>query len=206
MPLYAAFDVDTGRILRITSSPVVIGPGEDTIEVSTDLIGADSSHYVRAGKLAAYPAKPGSWAKFDYKKRLWMDPRSPTDLAKESVDLKRAFQDKVNAKRAKVIAAGTDVNVTGHGSVALQGRPEDQTSLQGLAFGAQLRLSMGDNTTLMVFLDRANVLHQLTPMQMIELWQKGAAFVSAIYARSWAIKEMDPAIADVSDPSLWAVA
>ncbi len=50
--------------------------------------------------------------------------------------------------------------------------------------------------------DRENVLHQLVPMQMLELWQKGAAFVSAVYARSWAIKEMDPSSTDVEDPAL----
>ncbi|GLS86689.1 hypothetical protein GCM10010873_16630 [Cypionkella aquatica] len=117
--------------------------------------------------------------------------------------MRLAFRAAVNAKRLAVITAGTTVQITGHGPVALQGRPEDQTSLQGLAFGAQLRVGMGDSTTLMDFLDRENVLHQLVPMQMLELWQKGAAFVSAIYARSWAIKEMDPATTDIDDPELW---
>lgn len=116
-----------------------------------------------------------------------------------------AFRAAVNAKRLQVITAGTDVNITGHGIVALQGRPEDQTSLQGLAFGAQLRLSMGDSTTLMDFLDRNNVPHQLVPMQMLELWQKGAAFISAVYARSWVIKEMDPETTDLEDSALWQI-
>ena len=119
--------------------------------------------------------------------------------------LVRAFRDAVNAKRMEVITSGTSVLIMGHGPVALQGRPQDQTSLQGLAFGAQLRLGMGDSTTLMDFLDRENVLHQLVPMQMLELWQKGAAFVSAVYARSWAIKEMDPSSTDVEDPALWVI-
>lgn len=128
------------------------------------------------------------------------------DGALHLVDLepmRLAFRAAVNAKRLAVITAGTTVQITGHGPVALQGRPEDQTSLQGLAFGAQLRLAQGDSTTLMEFLDRQNALHQLVPMQMLELWQKGAAFVSAIYARSWAIKEMDPATTDIDDPELW---
>lgn len=116
-----------------------------------------------------------------------------------------AFRAAVNTKRLQVITAGTDVEITGHGTVALQGRPEDQTSLQGLAFGAQLRLSAGDSSTLMDFNDRQNVLHQLAPIQMIQLWQMGAAFVSAIYARSWAIKEMDPSSTDVDDPALWVI-
>ncbi len=120
----------------------------------------------------------------------------------EAEKIVRSFRDAVNVRRAEVIKAGADVMVTGYGPVALQGRPEDQTSLQGLAFGAQLRLSMGDSMTLMDFLDRENVLHQLQPMQMLELWQKGAAFVSAVYAKSWAIKEMDPT---KTDPNAWGM-
>lgn len=130
------------------------------------------------------------------------------DAVLQLIDLtpvQRAFRDSVNAKRANIIISGTDILVSGHGSVALQGRPEDQTSLQGLAFGAQLRLGMGDSTTLMDFLDRNNTPHQLTPMQILELWQKGAAFISAIYTKSWEIKEMDPFTTDVNDPTLWTV-
>ena len=117
----------------------------------------------------------------------------------------RAYRDDVNAKRLTVISAGTTVTVTGCGLIALQCRPEDQATLQGLAFGAQLRVSSGDITTLTEFLDRDNVLHQLDPMQVLELWQKGAAFISAVYAASWRIKEMDPLTTDTSDPALWVV-
>lgn len=123
----------------------------------------------------------------------------------EAEMLIRLFRDSVNAKRLAVITAGVDVEITGYGPVALQGRPEDQASLQGLAFGAQLRLSMGDSTTLTDFMDRNNSPHQLAPAQVLELWQKGAAFISAIYARSWEIKEMDPTTTDVNDATLWVV-
>lgn len=123
----------------------------------------------------------------------------------EAEKIVRTFRDSVNKKRLEVITDGTDVSITGHGMVALQGRPEDQTSLQGLAFGAQLRLSMGDSVTPMEFLDRNNNLHQLTPMQILELWQKGAAFISAVYARSWEIKEMNPETTDTNDLVLWQI-
>lgn len=63
--------------------------------------------------------------------------------------------------------------------MALQARPEDQTSLQGLAFTAQLRLGTGDSTTLMDF-DQGEHRHQLTLMQMIDWWQQGAAFVGGV--------------------------
>lgn len=172
------YDADTGAVL-FTVDGDTIPPG-----IGGDWISADEQ---ALGDLSAWRVVDGALVLFD------LEPR------------RLAFRDAVNAKRLRVITAGTDVNVTGHGIVALQGRPEDQTSLQGLAFGAQLRLSMGDSATLMDFLDRNNTLHQLVPMQMLELWQKGAAFISATYARSWAIKEMDPATTDVDDPALWIV-
>lgn len=115
----------------------------------------------------------------------------------------RTFRDDVNVKRAELLAEGTDVVVTGYGVVALQGRPDDQTLIQGLAFGAQLRVSLGDLATQMPFLDRQNILHLLTPIQMIEVWRKGAAFVSAVYEQSWVIKKMDPVLTDLEDANVW---
>ena len=123
-----------------------------------------------------------------------------TDIAEQIV---RTFRDAVNVKRARLLAGGTDVDVTGYGVVALQGRLEDQTLIQGLAFGAQLRLSLGDLVTQMPFLDRQNVAHLLTPQQMIEVWHKGAAFVSAVYEQSWVIKGMDPVLTDLEDANVW---
>lgn len=170
------FDAATGALLfTVDGDEVPAGLGGDWISVEAQPLGDLTAWRVIDGALHLFDLEP----------------------------MRLAFRAAVNAKRLAVITRGTTVQITGHGSVALQGRPEDQTSLQGLAFGAQLRLGTGDSTTLMDFLDRENVLHQLVPMQMLELWQKGAAFVSAIYARSWAIKEMDPATTDIDDPELW---
>lgn len=172
------YEAATGVVLfTVDGDEVPPGIGGDWIEVEAQALGDLTAWRVIDGALQLFDLEP----------------------------LRLAFRAAVNAKRLAVITAGTNVLITGHGSVALQGRPEDQTSLQGLAFGAQLRLGMGDSTTLMDFLDRENVLHQLLPMQMLELWQKGAAFVSAIYARSWAIKEMDPASTNIEEAGLWEV-
>lgn len=172
------YDAATGGVLfTVDGDEVPAGLAGDWVSVPAQSLGDLSAWRVIDGELVLFDLEP---------RRL-------------------AFRDAVNAKRLEVITAGTDVLVTGYGLVALQGRPEDQTSLQGLAFGAQLRLGLGDSATLMTFLDRNNVLHQLAPMQMLELWQKGAAFISAIYARSWVIKEMDPLMTDINDPALWSV-
>ena len=196
-----------GRILRTGSCPesmveMQAGYGESVFSPPADDV-SDTTHFIKDGAILAYPPSPGDWAAFNYDTQEWFDPRTVDDIYDEAQAYVRAFRDAVNVKRLKVITAGTDVDLTGYGIVALQGRPEDQTSLQGLAFGAQLRLSAGDSTTLMGFMDRNNVPHQLAPAQMLELWQKGAAFVSAIYARSWAIKEMNPETTDPNDDALW---
>lgn len=176
--MQVCYEAGTGVILfTVDGDEVPPGIGGDWIEAEAQSLGDLTAWRVIDGALVLFDLEP----------------------------MRLAFRAAVNNKRLEVIKNGTDVDITGHGSVALQGRPEDQTSLQGLAFGAQLRLGMGDSTTLMDFLDRENVLHQLVPMQMLELWQKGAAFVSAMYARSWAIKEMDPNNTDIEDPALWVV-
>lgn len=202
MPLFAAYDSITGKIDRVTTSQMPTRHGEQFLPIES----ADSTlAYVKNGMLKNYPSRPSDWAEFDFVTETWTDPRTADEIYDEAQACIRAFHDAVNTKRLQIISDGTDVYVTGHGKVALQGRPEDQTSLQGLAFGAQLRLSVGDNTAPMEFLDRENVLHQLFPMQMLELWQKGAAFISAIYAQSWAIKEMNPTTTNPNDPALWAL-
>ncbi|PKP85813.1 MAG: hypothetical protein CVT80_00250 [Alphaproteobacteria bacterium HGW-Alphaproteobacteria-2] len=117
--------------------------------------------------------------------------------------LRRRFQDAVNAERARRLAHGVVVAVTGHGPVALQGRLEDQMTLTGIKDAALLRAQAGDLTTLTRFRDRDNTDHNLAPMQVIEMWQLGAGWASAVYAASWEIKDMDPPPEDFTDDSLW---
>lgn len=201
------FEVATGRIVKTVRSAGAVGtvhtPPEGLAQLDAPDVAKPFEFYVKNETMLPYPPSPGDWAAFNYDTQEWFDPRTVDDIYDEAQAYVRAFRDAVNVKRLKVITAGTDVDLTGYGIVALQGRPEDQTSLQGLAFRAQLRINAGDSTTLIDFMDRNNVSHQLTPAQMLELWQKGAAFISAIYARSWEIKEMNPETTDPDDNALW---
>lgn len=104
----------------------------------------------------------------------------------------------VNVERQRRILAGVvidDVHVTG--------RDEDARNLTNLALAAQLRIAAGDTTTPTVYRDGDNVDHELTPPQMLALWQQSSAYVSALYAASWAIKAMEPMPADVTADGLW---
>lgn len=105
----------------------------------------------------------------------------------------------VNAERQRRMVAGTVVD-----GVYVTGRDEDARNLTNLALAAQLSIAGGDTATLTTFRDGDNVDHGLTPPQVLSLWQQSAAYVSGLYAASWAIKAMDPLPVDVTADDLWS--
>lgn len=111
---------------------------------------------------------------------------------------REAIHAAVNAERQRRILAGTVID-----GVHVTGRDEDALNLTNLALVAQLRIAGGDMTTPTVYRDGNNVDHELTPPQMLALWQASAGYVSALYAASWAIKAMEPMPEDVADDGLW---
>jgi hypothetical protein len=124
------------------------------------------------------------------------------EFGQNKTAVNRRFRDLINQEREKRITQGVDVTIPGRGVVALQGRPEDVSSLQGLAFGAQLRLSMNDATP-MAFRDRNDVTHMLSPQEVLLIWKTGADYISQCYKASWDLKELDPNTTDISGSPLW---
>lgn len=107
--------------------------------------------------------------------------------------------DDITRERDRRIEAGFDVSLTGFtGTVALQGRPEDKQNLHGLFSAAQMRIAQ-NIPGVMVFRDRNNVVHSLSPAQMIELWYKGGAWIERQYKNAWNLKDLIEAGMDVSD-------
>lgn len=104
----------------------------------------------------------------------------------------------INAERQRRIEAGKIIN-----GVYVTGRDEDARNLTNLALAAQMRIAGGDTSTITVYRDGNNVDHELTPPQVLSLWQQSADYVSALYAASWAIKAMDPLPVDVTADELW---
>lgn len=113
------------------------------------------------------------------------------------------FAADVNVERSRRLMAGTTVTLTTGEVIPIQGRDEDMRNLHGLCTAAQLRLSQGDTTHETTFRDADNVDRILTPSKVVELWSLGAAFVSDVYASSWAIKDLDPIPADYADDARW---
>jgi hypothetical protein len=141
-------------------------------------------------------------------------PFTPIATALELSDVLRPYgfrgpiatNEDVNAERERRIAAGATVTVTGAGDIPVQGRDVDVRNLQGLGLGALARVSAGDTTTITTFRDADNVDHALTPPQVLELVQRAAGVVEAIFTASWTIKAMDPLPADITDDALWPAA
>jgi hypothetical protein len=104
----------------------------------------------------------------------------------------------VNAERDRRIVAGKTIN-----GIAVTGREEDARNLTNLALAAQVRIANGDTATLTTFRDGNNVDHDLTPPEMLDLWQQSSAYVSALYAASWTIKALNPIPADFDANSRW---
>lgn len=102
----------------------------------------------------------------------------------------------VNRERARRIEAGKVID-----GARVTGRDEDARNLTNLALAAQLRLAAGDATAT-TFRDGDNVDHQLSPAQVLSLWQQSAAYVSSLYAASWALKA-GPIPADYAADQYW---
>lgn len=127
----------------------------------------------------------------------WVDPEPKPPAPPPTTD-------QVTVYAEQLIEAGVTINVSGNTEpVYVQGRDKDTRNVQGLVTAATLRISSGDTTTLTAFRDGNNVTHQLVPAQVVEMWQLSAAYVSAVYAASWAIKAEDPIAADFRSDLRW---
>lgn len=104
----------------------------------------------------------------------------------------------INAERQRRIEAGKVIE-----GVYVTGRDEDARNLTNLALAAQMRIASGDTSTITVYRDGNNVGHELTPPQVLSLWQQSADYVTALYAASWAIKAIEPLPGDVTGDDLW---
>lgn len=109
----------------------------------------------------------------------------------------------VNAERDRRIMLGTTVTVTGLGAIPVQGRPVDQVNLMALADTARDLIAAGVTGAVIPFRDGDNVLHDLTPAQMLEVSRQGKEAAGAIYAASWALKDGAEIPAKYADDDHW---
>lgn len=161
-----------------------LGYWQTNVEPSPEILATYPSGTVEV------PLQPGEWYVWDGS--AWVfNPPAPTNAS-------------VNRERDRRVLLGKTFEVPGIGGVRIGGDDTTVRNLQGLAFAAQMRLAQGDTTTITMFRDEDNVIHDLLPAQVISLWSQGAAFVSACFAAAWALKDNTAGIpADYQDDTYW---
>lgn len=111
--------------------------------------------------------------------------------------------DLVDRERDRRILEGREFNVVGYGPVVIAGDDTTIRNLQGLALAAQMQIAAGDNTR-HPWRDENNVIHQLLPEQLIDLWRQAVAYVSALFQAAWMLKDNPIGIpADYTDNKYW---
>jgi hypothetical protein len=118
-------------------------------------------------------------------------------------------RDAVTAHSEARIAAGAYFHVDGLADpVLLTGRPDDRTVYHTLLTRAEKAKAAGVTDPIHRMRDGDNVMHQLTPDQVIELIEAGIAWFEQVKATSWDMKDgtgdfPDGVPADFTDDSHW---
>lgn len=105
----------------------------------------------------------------------------------------------VNDERDRRILAGTVIAVSGYGEIPVTGTQSDKDVFLARRIIAAEAAADGVTTAILVFRDRDNVNHNLTPSQMVELADKGFAWIEAMMVRSWEMKDGTGAYAYVDE-------
>jgi len=137
------------------------------------------------------PLKPGDGYEWDENTGKWVfSPPAPERGA-------------VNAERTRRLELGVDIPITGKQTpVRVTGRSEDRDNLNGLAVAAMMRRQNNDNTTT-GYRDGNDVVHDLNPAQLLELYQGAMQYTEQVYQASWALKEMEVIPQDYQDDKYW---
>lgn len=109
----------------------------------------------------------------------------------------------VTAEAQRRVAVGATFTIDGFGDVPISGALPNQINLMALAETARDLIAAGKTTITIPYRDENNTIHQMTPKQMLQLIDAGKAYVSAIYAASWALKDAELVPADYADDKHW---
>ncbi|PWE52251.1 hypothetical protein DEM27_31890 [Metarhizobium album] len=111
--------------------------------------------------------------------------------------------DDINAEHDRRAATGRVFAVAGYGDVALEGSAGTQMVLLALKDTARDMVTAGYSAPVLLFTDRDNVDHHLTPEQVIALVDAGKIYMQALHAAKRALKAMEPIPADYADDQWW---
>lgn len=109
----------------------------------------------------------------------------------------------VDAEHDRRALAGHVFAITGYGDIALEGGSATQTVLLALKDTARDLIAADVTAPILMFTDRDNVDHFLTAGQVVELVDKGKAWMQAAHAAKRALKAMEPIPDDFADDGWW---
>jgi len=115
--------------------------------------------------------------------------------------------DQVSAERERRLSLGCTVTLaSGQGPIPVQTRDEvDHRNLLTLESQAMKAVISGAPQTQFFFRDAQDHTWTLTALEMMDMTAKVAAFGAGIFAKSWALKAMDPIPSDfATNESYWA--
>ena len=142
------------------------------------------------------PIKPG--VAYEWAGKVWAYvPPDPAEvLARARVG--------VDAERTRRITRGNAFPVVGIAKpIPLEGRPQDQTVYLALLTRAMGYKSAGVTAPVLIVRDAADVIHQLTPDQMISLVGQAMGWFERVMAASWALKDAAEIPENYADDKHW---
>ena len=114
--------------------------------------------------------------------------------------------DQVSAERERRLSLGCTVTLeSGQGPIPVQTRDEvDHRNLLTLESQAMKAVISGAPQTQFFFRDAQDHTWTLTALEMMDMTAKVAAFGAGIFAKSWALKAMDPMPSNYQADEWWA--
>lgn len=116
----------------------------------------------------------------------------------------------VNQERDHRVLNGKHFYLTGYTdeggdpiAIHVGGDPVTRENLGQQKDVAELQKAAGVVDPVLKWRDEANIIHLLTPDQMIELWLQGVAYVSAIYEAAWTLKDGGDIPEDFAEDYHW---
>lgn len=107
---------------------------------------------------------------------------------------------------ARRLALGVDVHLDNHGWIALDCRPDHHQVLATSAQMASTYVATALDDELMVFSDREDVMHMLSPRAMIDLFVAGSEYVGQVQMSAHILRAMPSRPVNLDDDSFWPAA
>lgn len=119
-------------------------------------------------------------------------------VSEKLAEQRRVVENAITKEREKKILEGATF-----GKVRLIGNEETIKNLDTLALAAFIRKSIGSKDVT-YYRDADNVIHELSPDEMLDLWSQATSYVENLYKKSWVLKDGEEIPLDYKDEKHWS--